>query len=268
MSKTIKELLASAEGAIGSWISSTDSAVVEVLALAGCDYLAVDLEHSGIDLETLYSHVRAAHAHGKPILARMPGTEHKYLLRVLDAGVAGVIVPGITSAAETAELIRAIRYPPIGERGISVMARSSSYSAHGLPSVVELTERANREVLAGILVEGPRAVEEIEAIAATPGLDLIFIGPQDLSASLGRLGSRNDPDVIAAVHRIVDACAANGVSFGMPSNAFACPLSWQQIRALGGRMTTAGPDFSLLLAGARASLARLRTPDPAAASPA
>lgn len=260
MARRLRERLAAPGGAVGTWVTSTDSAVVEVLALAGFDFIAVDLEHSGLSLETLYSHARAALARDVSLLVRTPTRDPKFLLRVLDAGVDGVIATGIGSAADVASVVAAVRYPPVGERGISAVARSSDYGAHGLPGVVGLTQRENADVVAGILVEERAAIADIEAIVSTPGLDLVFIGPQDLSASLGRLGSANDPLVAEAIQSVQRACVAKGVNYGMPAGHSAYPLSWSQLRSAGARLTTVGTDISLLMSSAKSALQQVRTP--------
>jgi 4-hydroxy-2-oxoheptanedioate aldolase len=258
MARRLRARLAATNGAVGTWVTSTDSAVVEVLALAGFDFIAVDLEHSGLSLETLYSHARAAMARDISLLVRTPTREPKFLLRVLDAGVDGVIATGVGSASDAAAVVAAVRYPPVGERGISGVARSSDYGAHGLPGVVGLTQRENTDVVAGILVEDPGAVAEIEAIANTPGLDLVVIGPQDLSASMGRLGSVSDPLVADAIQRVQRACLGSGVTFGMPAGHSSYPLTWSQLRSAGARLTTVSTDVGLLMGGSKSALQQLR----------
>jgi 4-hydroxy-2-oxoheptanedioate aldolase len=251
----LRELLDAGDAALGTWVTLTDPAVVELAAIAGFDFVAIDLEHSAIGLETLQHHLRAAEARGLGTLVRVPSAEPKGLLRVLDSGPGGVLAPGIRGAGDAAAAVAACRYPPAGERGMSSLSRAAAYGGHGLGGLPELAAALDRSVVVGLMIEEAEAVDAIEDVLAVPGLDLACVGPTDLSASLGALGEPGDARVAAAVERVLAACGDAGVPFAMPAGNAAYPLTAAELRRRGASLITVMTDAALLAAGMRAAVA-------------
>lgn len=257
MTNRMRELMLTRESVLGVFVTLADPAVVEIAALAGFDLVVIELEHSGLGLETLQNHLRAAAARDIATMVRVPSHDPTLILRVLDCGAEGVLVPHVASHEQGRELVEAVRYPPLGHRGMGGAARSTLYGAHGLGGVRELTQRLNAETVLAIMVEDAAGVEAIEAIAATPGLDIVHVGPSDLSASLDLIGSRDDPLLVAAVDRVRKACIEAGVKLGMPVDHSAYPRSAQALRQEGAWLLTCGAEASILLQGLRAAVARM-----------
>lgn len=255
MRNRLRELLVAEPSVLGVFATLRDPAVTELAALAGFDFVLIETEHAALSLETMEDHLRAARAHGIGTLVRVPSGEPKGILRVLDAGADGVLVPHVGSAEAARSAVEAVRYPPAGHRGMYGGSRAADYGAHGL-GAREATDRLNRDTVLAVMVEDASGVDELETIAAVPGLDMIHIGPSDLSASLGRIGAREQPEIAAAVERLRAACAANGIKWGFPIGNGAYPLNAAELRELGAFMLTAGSEAGHLLEAFRATVSQ------------
>jgi 4-hydroxy-2-oxoheptanedioate aldolase len=243
---------------VGTFVTLTDPAVVELIGLAGFQFVVVELEHAAISLETLQNHFRAAAAHDLGVLVRVPSHDPKLILRVLDAGADGLLVPHVDSPEAARNVVAAVRYPPLGHRGMGGAARSAAYGAHGLPGVRELTEWLNHNTVLAVMIEDSNGVEHIDEIVRTPGIDIIHIGPSDLSASMGLLGTREDPRLVDAVDRVVAATKASGVRLGMPVDHGVYKRTAQQLRDQGAWLLTCGSEASFLLKALRAAAESVR----------
>ncbi len=259
MRNRLRELMRTRESVLGPFVTLNDPAVVELAALAGFDFVVVELEHSGMSLETLQNHLRAAAALDIAAMVRVPSLDPKLILRVLDCGADGILVPHVGSAEDARLLVAAVRYPPLGHRGMSGGARSALYGAHGLGSVRELTQRLNEETVLAVMVEDAGAVAAIDSIVATRGIDLVHVGPSDLSASFDLLGTRDDPKLVAAVERVREACGKAGMKLGMPVEHGAYPRSAQTLRDEGAWLLTCGADAGYLLQAFRGGVARMKS---------
>jgi 4-hydroxy-2-oxoheptanedioate aldolase len=238
---------------VGLFVTLTDPTIVELVALAGFDFIVIELEHAVIGLETLQNHLRAAEAHGLAVLVRVPFHDHAQMLRVLDAGADGLLVPHVSSAALAREVAEAVRYPPLGHRGMGGGTRSARYGAHGLGGIKELTEALHANTELAVMIEDETGVQEIEKIVRTPGLDIVHVGPSDLSASLGLIGTRDDPVLATAIARVQAAVKDAGIRLGMPVDHGAYPRSAAQLRDQGAWLLTGGTDASVLLQGLRSA---------------
>lgn len=189
----------------GPWVTISDPAAVEVLAQTALDYLVFDCQHGPHDLGTVLPLLRAAAIHGMPALLRVASSAPWMIMRALDLGAAGVIVPMVGSAAEAARACAATRYPPLGERSFGALrpAAGDVFDPADGPLVLPMIETA----------EGLAAVD---AIAATPGVDGLFVGPLDLALSIGAtpgadpLAALSSPDLRAAIDTIGRAATAHG----------------------------------------------------------
>jgi 4-hydroxy-2-oxoheptanedioate aldolase len=255
MRNQLRGLLSSKEAVLGAVITLQDPAVVEIAGLAGFDFVMIEMEH--VTTGDPLAYVRAARSAGLGSLARLPASDAHTILRILDGGLEGVLLAGADGLAEARAAVATCRYPPIGKRGVGTMTRSADYGGPGL-TYGDLFEQGNREVVVGLLVEEPGAVEEIDEIVAIEGLDFVFIGPSDLSASMGLAGSRGHPRVVDAVERVIAACKTRGVPHGLPLSHPTYPKDASELRELGTRVILGGIDAPTLLTAFRAAVSRAR----------
>jgi 2-keto-3-deoxy-L-rhamnonate aldolase RhmA len=248
MTSGFRGRLRGGETLIGALLNIPSAAVAEILAAAGFDWLFIDAEHGAIDGAELVQILQAVDR-DLACLVRLPELNGGAIKRALDMGAAGIIVPQIETAAAAAEVVRLARYAPEGERGMG-LARAHRYGF----GFKEYVERANRDVAVVVQAEHARAVDNIEAIAAVEGLDAVFIGPYDLSSSLGHAGDLEHPTVVAAIDRITEACQDAGMAlgyFGLNAEAV------QPLMARGYTLICAGVDAVLLGQSAKRLVDRL-----------
>jgi 2-keto-3-deoxy-L-rhamnonate aldolase RhmA len=200
---TTKQLLREGGRAVGCFIFLGDPAVVEIAGLAGMDFVIVDMEHSPRDIWLVEQMVRAAEVVGITPLVRVSENSEKTILRVLETGAQGVVLPILETGEAAAEAVRAIRYPPLGARGTCTVTRASRYGIFR-PAFNEYTSRSNDETLVVGLIESVAGVENIREILAA-GIDIAFVGRGDLSASFGIPGEKEDPRVVRAMEDVVAA---------------------------------------------------------------
>lgn len=203
-----RKRLQDGETLIGTLLNLPSAAIAEVLAAAGFDWLFVDCEHGAIDAAELVAILQAV---GRDLacVVRVQELNGGAIKRALDMGAAGIIVPQVETAAQAAEAVRLARYAPLGERGMG-LARAHRYGF----GFADYVARANDEITIVVQAEHARAVENIEAIAAVEGLDAVFLGPYDLSASLGHPGDIHHPRVAEAIDRITSVCQEAGMPLG------------------------------------------------------
>jgi 4-hydroxy-2-oxoheptanedioate aldolase len=171
---------------------------------------------------------------------RTPGFDPAFILRLLDMGVQGVQVPHVSSAATAREAVKAVRYPPHGERGMAAASRAADY---GKTRLLDHMEASNREITLACMIEDMEAVERIDEIAAVEGVDLLAIGPSDLSRSLGVTGQPDHPKLVAAIDRVRMAVrnTNSGVRLAIPLNHAAYPRNAAQLKELGVGYTNCAP---------------------------
>ena len=203
----VKRRLKAGESLLGVLLGFNSPAFVELTALAGFDFVLIDCEHGPMSVESVETMVRAAEAIGLTPLARVPHNEASTILRFLDAGVMGLLVPHVETADDARRAVAAMKYPPDGERGLATI-RANEYGAR--ESLVDYVRRANEEILVMALVESRKGVENVAEIAAVPGVDVVQIGPNDLSMSMGHYGRSDHPEVQAAIDKIIAATNAAG----------------------------------------------------------
>jgi 2-keto-3-deoxy-L-rhamnonate aldolase RhmA len=232
-----------------TYVTLADPAVTELAALAGFDAVLIDLEHWPSTLETLTGHLRAAESGGMGTMVRVPDMEGHYISRVLDLGADGVMAPHIVGADSARTLVTESRYPPLGHRGFADNVRAAEFGQHGHNSYRELADAQNASVVVAALVEDKAGVEDCEEIARTEGLDMVMIGPGDLSASMGLLGSRNDPAVRKAVEQVCQVCTDAKMPFCLPVGSAVVSLTAEEAHSLGARILIAGGDISSLMVG-------------------
>lgn len=212
---TFREKLARADRPLaGIWVSSGSSLVAEICAGAGLDWLLIDMEHSPNSSESVTAQLQAAAAYPVTPVVRVPINDWVAIKQVLDTGAQNLLVPMIATAEQARAAVEAMHYPPRGKRGVgSALARSARWNR-----VPDYLATAHEHVSLIVQIETVQGVENAEEIAAVEGVDGIFVGPSDLSASMGLLGQQSHPHVIEAVRRTFEATRAAGKPVGV--NAF------------------------------------------------
>lgn len=189
----------------GTFVSIPEPAIVEMIGLAGYDFVIIDMEHSPIDFGQLPRLIAAADSVNLAPLVRVGTCAANPILRVLDSGALGVVAAHVRNPEDATALVNACRYPPHGKRGVSGASRAAGYGSVGF---LEHARQSNEQILTIALIEDQPGVEAIDAILEVPGLDVICPGAGDLSAGLGYLGQPNHPVVQASVKRVVEAVNA------------------------------------------------------------
>ncbi|MGW9631978.1 aldolase/citrate lyase family protein [Agromyces sp. NPDC055520] len=228
---------------VGMWVCSGSPIMAELAAGSGLDWVLIDAEHSPNGLESILAQLYAVSAYPVAPVVRPPIGDPVLIKQYLDLGVQNLLVPMVDSAAQAAELARAVRYPVDGMRGVGAsLARSSRWNRidrylHDASSTISLT----------VQIESAVAVAAVEEIAAVDGVDALFVGPADLAASMGFIGQQSHPDVVEGVLRSIRAGAAAGKPVGV--NAFV-PADADRYLAAGASFVAVGADVALV---ARAS---------------
>lgn len=193
----------------GVVITLTDPACAEIMAQAGFDFAFIDMEHTTIDPHVLHGLLMGFHGTDTVPVVRVPSHDAAWIKRVLDLGAGGIIVPMVNTAEEAKAAVAACKYPPQGKRSIGPR-RASNY-AGDIQGLLPYWRAANRSLITIMLIEHHVGVANIDEILQVEGIDAIFIGPGDLSLSMGLLDQMQHPDVQAAVDRILSACRAAGI---------------------------------------------------------
>jgi 2-keto-3-deoxy-L-rhamnonate aldolase RhmA len=211
MNDHVKDAIEAGDHPLGTWLSIGHPTVAEVNARLGLDFVLVDTEHTTLSLETVEEMARAVDAAPgtTDTVVRIPWNDPVRIKRVIDIGVAGLMVPMIGSATEARELVEAIRYPPEGVRGIAG-SRATGYGQN----MEEYVNTANGSILTIAQIETEDGLEHVEEIAAVDGIDALFVGPADLSGTLGVFGEWDSAAFQDAVDRVLGAGAAAGVPVG------------------------------------------------------
>ena len=184
--------------------------LVEIMGKVGLDFVIIDLEHGSFGIDSARNCVLAADAVSIVPLIRVAANEPTLIEQALNLGAQGVVVPHVNTAEEARRAVRAAKYPPAGERGYCPFSRGGHYGKYG--GGPEYTERANAETMVVLLVEEPAGIENLESILSVEGVDVIFPGPGDLSASLGLLGQLDHPTVQQKVEWVITSARARGIA--------------------------------------------------------
>jgi 4-hydroxy-2-oxoheptanedioate aldolase len=214
---SFKHALAAGKPQIGLWSSLSSNYSVEVIAGAGFDWVLLDCEHGTLTPESVELMAMAAEACGLTAIARPATKSPEHILQVLDRGVMGVQVPHVNTAAQAREAIQAVKYHPQGRRGLAAGTRAAAYDAHG--TMADYVRAANDATLIAIQLEERAAIENIDELLKVEGVDVFFIGPSDLSQSMGHPGNPKAPEVASAINRSFERIVAAGRIPGTPAPA-------------------------------------------------
>jgi len=198
------------ERLIGTFAAIPHAVAIEIIASSGVDFLCIDWEHSQIGREHIEDLMRASDVHRIPAMVRVPGHAQEWIASVLDAGAAGVLVPRIATAEQARRAVAATRYPPLGERGVGP-GRASCYGYR----IPDYLDTANLNILLAVQVETAEGLANIDEIVRVEGVDMIFIGPGDLSVSLSAGGRPGAEELNAAIGRITEAARDAGKAVGI-----------------------------------------------------
>jgi 4-hydroxy-2-oxoheptanedioate aldolase len=250
----VKQLLKAGKPAVGTWLSLGSITAARFMARAGFDWLTTDIEHSLVDWETA-THMFASIADaGCTALARVPANRHDHIKRVLDNGAHGVVVPMVNSRQEAEHAVAAMLYPPAGNRSVGGGVHALNFGT----SANDYYENANKELLVVIQCEHIQAVENADAIFSVPGIDAIFVGPNDLAASM-RSKDNKPPSGKAtkeAMDHILATCKKHGVAAGL--HTFSADEANARIEE-GWQFIAITSELKMMLNGAAMELQKLPT---------
>ena len=209
---TVKQSLAGGGHAIGTMIAQFSAPEVgRIIASAGFEFVVIDNEHGAFSLESNLQIIMAARPTGLVSLVRVPDAEYHLIARTLDAGAEGVMVPRVETREAVEQIVAAVKYPPLGQRGYGLRAIHTDRQP---VKVGEAAAHMNDNTLIIIQIESRVAGEAIEDLVSVPGVDVALIGPADLSISLGVPGEMEHPAMVEAMQRVVEACNEHGVAAG------------------------------------------------------
>src|ERR1700676_4042948 len=240
MQNRVKRIMSEGGLALGTHVGGIpDPQIVEIIGLAEFDACFIDMEHTTLDLHDVQACVMAAERVGITSIVRTPRFDPAFILRLLDMGVQGIQVPHVSDPETAREAVKAVRYPPQGDRGMAAGSRAAGF---GNTPLLDHMAKSNREILLACMIEDMAAVERIDEIAAVEGVDLLAVGPSDLSRSLGVSGHTEHPRLVAAIDRVREAVKKGaGARLALPLNHAAFPRNAAQLRALGAGYTNCAP---------------------------
>jgi 4-hydroxy-2-oxoheptanedioate aldolase len=211
MTNPVKEKLANNETVFGCFIPLPSPEIVELVALAGFDFALIDNEHGPITAESAYPMILAAEARGIPAFARVGLGERQEVLKFLDIGITGIMAPRVGSAEEAAAAVSYTKYTPVGDRGL---AGGRTFDFAFMNPLVDYVKPLTDRVLNMIQFEHVDTLKALDEILVIPGVDVIFVGPNDLAQSLGLAGQPNHPDVTKVADEVIARCKEAGVRTG------------------------------------------------------
>ena len=235
------------KGALGPFMISTDPAFVEAAGYAGYDFVLLDMEHGTTTHQTLPNLIRAANVAGVCPVVRVPRGSDIWIDQALDVGAGAVMVPQIDTAEQARAAVAAAKFSPIGNRGTCRFVRSAGFGA--IPGKDYFAKAQDTMVI--VQAEGKKAVENLDEILDVPGIDVVFVGPYDLSSSLGLVGQIDHPDVIECIKGIIAKASAKGVKVGCFADSVEGGKKW---RDLGVKFIGYACDTYIFMQGAKADV--------------
>lgn len=250
---TLKRKLAARQKVLGCWISTCSPIVAEIIGLAGYDFVIIDHEHGPGGLESAIGILQALSSTPTTALMRVPWNDPVYLKRALDIGVEGVMIPMVESGEQARAAVAACLYPPAGIRGCaSRLIRGSEFGIRN----EDYLARINQELVIMCQIESAAAVDSVADMAPIDGIDVLFIGPNDLAGSIGKPGQTADPEARALIERAEQAVKDSGKAMATVPYA---GMSWQDLFDRGYDMVAGASDVTLLRTGALADVAAHRS---------
>lgn len=245
-----KRTLRTGEPQIGLWSVLADAAVVELLGSSGYDWLLIDMEHAPNELPTVQAQLQALRGSTATPVVRPPWNDMVWLKRVLDLGAQTMLIPYVQTAEEAAQAVSFMRYPPAGRRGVAGGTRASNWGR-----IRDYYKYVEDELCLLVQVESRQGLNNLDAIAATPGVDGVFIGPADLSADMGHLGEPRHPEVQKAIEDAVRRIRRAGKAAGILARGEEPARRWLKA---GCNFVAVGVDAALLAEAADGLAAKFK----------
>jgi 2-keto-3-deoxy-L-rhamnonate aldolase RhmA len=250
---SLKKRLLKGDLVVGLMISELRNPnFVHMLALNGYDFFILDNEHGAYSPETVSDIIAAARGAEIVPIVRIPEIRRETILKPLDSGAAGLLVPLVNTAEQAREVIFHAKYPPMGNRGVALRRPHSLYRKVG---AADYLREANEETLIAVQAETPQSIQNLEEITAVPGIDVVFVGPFDLSVSLGIPGEVNHPRETEAIDKILAVCLPKKIAVGIQLFDVPSIKTWVQ---KGMRLISYSSDSALLADAAAAGVAEIK----------
>ena len=242
--KNLKQRFKSGETLLGCWLNLGSSLTAEIVGQSGFDWVLIDLEHGGGSEKDVLSQLQALEHTPAAPLVRIESSERARFHRVLDMGAEGVMCPRVNNVEEAKRVVSALHYPPSGSRGVAKMVRATGFGQH----FTSYHQNAKDDILGIVQIETLEVLDHLEAIAALDGVDVLFIGPADLSMALGHFGEFDHPQFKEALKATVHAAQQAGKATGI---LLFDPDDFRTYHDLGIRMIACGADATFVASGAR-----------------
>jgi 4-hydroxy-2-oxoheptanedioate aldolase len=226
----------------------TDPELVELIASSGFDAVWICLEHKRVDPSMVYALIQGCRLGGADALIRVKPANYSDLLYLLDSGARGIMLPRVRHPDEVCAVVRAMKFPPLGRRGYDGIHAEADFGR--LPAN-EYLAKANRENFLVVQIEEPEVVGHIDDIAAMPGVDVLLVGPGDLTLGLGKFGTTDDPEVTSIIRAVADACRRHGKAAAIPC----APDQVRTYQAMGYRFFNVTSDYRCVSTGMKAARA-------------
>jgi 4-hydroxy-2-oxoheptanedioate aldolase len=250
--KNLKKRIQSGEAVNGCWLNLGSALTAEIVGTAGFDWVLIDLEHgAGVEKDVL-SQLQALEHTNTAAIVRVESAERQRIHRVLDVGAEGVMCPHINSSDDAKKVVSGLRYPPEGSRGVAKMVRATGFGKN----FIEYSTTANENILGVVQIETGEALRHLDEIAAIDGVDVLFIGPADLTMSLGIFGQFDHPLFVDALKATVSAAQKAGKATGI---LLFNPDQYNTYYEMGIRMIACGADATFVADGARNMVAKLQS---------
>ncbi|MCJ7814027.1 MAG: aldolase/citrate lyase family protein [Candidatus Atribacteria bacterium] len=219
----LKKALHDSKIVFGPFLKITDPAVVEIMGFAGFDFVIIDEEHGPISMESAQNMIRAAESVNITPIIRVGDNNEALILRALDIGAQGIEIPQVNSRSDAVRAVKSVKYSPQGERGVCRYVRAANYSSI---DKFKYFKSANDETMIIVHIEGVKGINNLDEILLVSGIDVIFIGPYDLSQSLGIPGEVNHPLVVEKMKEVILKCKENKVAVGTFADDVKTAKSW------------------------------------------
>ena len=255
ITNTAKNRLESGELALGIGLRQARTADIgKIMKTCGYDWLFIDMEHNSMSIDTAAQISVAAQDAGIAPIVRVPGFQHFHASRALDGGAQGVVVPHVDTPETAAEMVDNCKYPPVGHRSVTGRLPQVNFEARPQDEVIR---SVNDATLVVVMLETPTAVENVEAIAAVPGVDSVLVGTNDLCTEMGIPGAVGDARIQEIMERVVTACRAHGKHPGL-GGVYEPSLMERYIR-MGMRLILCGSDLTMMMAAALERSSHMRS---------
>lgn len=242
--KNLKQRLLNGETLNGCWLNLGSAVTAEIVGLSGFDWVLIDLEHGAGSESSTLSQIQALEHTSAGVIVRAESTEPQRIHRVLDMGAEGVMCPKVRNAEEALKVVKGLHYPPFGNRGVAKMVRATQFAQN----FNEYYQKSRDQILGIVQIETTEVLNHLDEVAAIEGVDVLFIGPADLSMELGIFGQFDHPVFVEALNKIVAAAKRASKAVGI---LFFNPDDYQRYHNLGIRFLACGADATFVAEGAR-----------------